>query len=321
MINIRSLTKEWIVRNGNRTNSSKKVDLGFSYLSKVYVTSPKIVDKGLFSKKYAAFTVKTSPFSFEVERRFNDFFWLRNSLVNEYPGVYVAPIDEKAVIRNKFDPVFLKERMFMLQEFMSSVCEHAELKLSPHLYVFLKCPEGESFDRARKELEKVINPNAVLAGGPINQKMFYQKNPIKVEHSTNKIGVARCRIDGSLKELHGAIDAAVKEFIPEYAKCRDTSLQLSLTLATAKTQADQLATELEALQKTASKFNDTVGRDSQYNWNSIETIYGSLCDTMKTYSRLDLTEVRVYLQTSSRFTATCIILLDTRKKSYSWCRI
>ena len=62
---------------------------------KVFVTkytsliSPKTVDKGLFSKKYTAFTVKTSPFGYEVERRFNDFYWLRTSLVNEYPGLYV----------------------------------------------------------------------------------------------------------------------------------------------------------------------------------------------------------------------------------------
>lgn len=62
---------------------------------KVFVTkytliiSPKTVDHGFFSKKYTAFTVKTSPFGYEVERRFNDFYWLRNSLVVEYPGIYV----------------------------------------------------------------------------------------------------------------------------------------------------------------------------------------------------------------------------------------
>jgi PX domain len=253
--------------------------------SKHLITSPKAVNKGLFSKTYTAFTVKTSPFSYEVERRFNDFYWLRTCLVNEYPGVYVAPIDEKVTVRNKLDPVFLKERIFMLQEFMNSISEHPELKLSPHLYIFLKCPEGESFEKSKKELEKVINPNAVLVGGPINLKMFYQKNPIKVEHTTNINGMARCRIDGPLKELHGAADAAIKEYLPAYSKCRETSLQLSLTLATAKTQIDQLASELETLQQTASKFNDTVGRDSNYNWSSLETIYGSLCDTLKTYSR------------------------------------
>lgn len=52
--------------------------------------SPKTVDKGMFSKKYTAFTVKTSPFGYEVERRFNDFYWLRTCLVNEYPGLYVG---------------------------------------------------------------------------------------------------------------------------------------------------------------------------------------------------------------------------------------
>ena len=53
------------------------------------MTSPRTVNKGMFSKKYTAYKLITSPFGFEVDRRFSDFWWLRSILQRDYPGVYV----------------------------------------------------------------------------------------------------------------------------------------------------------------------------------------------------------------------------------------
>lgn len=193
----------------------------------------------------------------------------------------VAPIDEKGGNRNKFDETFIKTRMFYLQEFMNSICEHPELKLSPHLYMFLKCQAGEPFEKAKKDLEKAVNPNAILAGGPINKKMFYLKNPIKVEHLVKIEGTVECKIDSKLKDIFVHTDTAVKEWLPAYAKCKNSSIQLAQTLALAKTQSDHLANDIELLHKTAAKFNDGVGRKSEYPWESLEVIYATLSDTIR----------------------------------------
>jgi hypothetical protein len=200
----------------------------------------------------------------------------------------VAPIDDKSGSRNKFDPEFLRIRNYYLQEFMNSITEHPELRLSPHLNLFLKCQDGEPFEKAKKDLEKVINPNSVLAGGPINKKMFYLKNPIKVEHLTRIEGSVECKIDSKLKDVFVHTDTALKEWMPAYAKCRQTSLLLSGTLDTAKNQAEQLATEIEALQKATSKLNDGLGRQSEYPWETLETIYSTLSDTLRGFSRTKL---------------------------------
>ena len=172
-----------------------------------------------------------------------------------------------------------------MQEFMNSITEHPELRLSPHLNLFLKCQDGELFDKAKKDLEKVINPNSVLAGGPINKKMFYQKNPIKVEHLTRIDGTVECKIDSKLKDVFVHTDIALKEWMPAYAKCRQTSLQLSGTIDTAKNQADQLAVEIEALQKATTKLNDGLGRQTPYPWDTLEIIYSTLGDTLRGLSR------------------------------------
>lgn len=43
----------------------------------------------MFSKKYAVYKVMTHPLKYEVKRRFNDFMWLRNMLVRDYPTCIV----------------------------------------------------------------------------------------------------------------------------------------------------------------------------------------------------------------------------------------
>ena len=193
----------------------------------------------------------------------------------------MAPIDDKGGSRNKFDPEFLRARMYYLQEFMNAITEHPELRLSPHLYIFLKSQDGEQLEKAKKDLEKVVNPNSVIAGGAINKKMFYQKNPIKVEHLVRVGGSVECKIDSKLKDLHTQADIAIKEWIPVYTKCKTLSRDLTLTLALGKSQADNLAAEIEALQKATCKFNDYVGRQSPFSWGTIEAIYATLADSIK----------------------------------------
>lgn len=53
------------------------------------ITGSKLVKGGLFSSSYVSFTIVVKPLGYTVERRFNDFLWLRNILSREYPGIYV----------------------------------------------------------------------------------------------------------------------------------------------------------------------------------------------------------------------------------------
>lgn len=58
--------------------------------------SPEIINKGIFSKKYAVYKLSTHPFKYEVKRRFNDFLWLRDILVRDYPTLYIPPMADKS---------------------------------------------------------------------------------------------------------------------------------------------------------------------------------------------------------------------------------
>jgi hypothetical protein len=72
--------------------------------------SPIKVKPGLLSKAYIAYEILTKPFNYKVQRRYNDFIWLRTILQKEYPGFYIPPLPEKGVKRS-FDEAYLVERM------------------------------------------------------------------------------------------------------------------------------------------------------------------------------------------------------------------
>jgi hypothetical protein len=59
---------------------------------KVMITNSKLVKGGLFSSSYVSYTIVVKPLGYCVERRFNDFLWLRNILSREYAGIYVRSV-------------------------------------------------------------------------------------------------------------------------------------------------------------------------------------------------------------------------------------
>jgi len=57
---------------------------------KIMVTNPKYHNNGVFRFGYTTFEVFTQPFNWRVTRRFKDFQWLRESLVNRFSASSVA---------------------------------------------------------------------------------------------------------------------------------------------------------------------------------------------------------------------------------------
>ena len=93
------------------------------------------------------------PFDYVVRRRFNDFVWLRETLVKEYPGCYIPPLPIKGVKRS-FDDSYVADRQNFLQIFLDQAAEHPEILASIYFSSFLKCKDQEMFDKMKKESNK-----------------------------------------------------------------------------------------------------------------------------------------------------------------------
>lgn len=124
------------------------------------LTSPEIINNGLFSKKYAVYKVVTHPFKYDVKRRYNDFLWLRMMLVRDFPTLFVMKIYQIPPMADKtqrsLDPDYLYKRASQLQQFLDGVIESEELRASLPLLCFLKCTKDDQWVQIKQELEKSV---------------------------------------------------------------------------------------------------------------------------------------------------------------------
>jgi len=83
-----------------------------------------IQQKGL-KQNYVVYKLTTSPYDWEVERRFNDFCWLRDMMFADFPFTFVPQIPEKEM-HNKDDASIIIKRRNWLQKFLDSIVDHPE---------------------------------------------------------------------------------------------------------------------------------------------------------------------------------------------------
>ncbi len=75
--------------------------------------SPEHIKNGFFFD-YVQYTIKTSPLGWAVKRRYNDFYWLRETLQKFHPGVFVPPIPKKKR-KNRFREDIIRKRMYIFE--------------------------------------------------------------------------------------------------------------------------------------------------------------------------------------------------------------
>lgn len=104
-------------------------------------------------------TTETNSPSFQssvvrVRRRFSDFFYLYNSLMNEFPASIVPPLPDKNRLDYlkgdlRFGPEFTLKRASSLTRFLTRISRHPVLKKSRVFYTFLESEDWNSFKKHR----------------------------------------------------------------------------------------------------------------------------------------------------------------------------
>ena len=108
-----------------------RTEIGSHPKSQCYILKCEKVKTGMFSSA-EEYTIQTLPFKYMVKRRYNDFLWLREKLVFDFPGFYVD------CVLMQIPPVLSKgNQEAFLQNFLNSLMERTELKNSQVLQDFL----------------------------------------------------------------------------------------------------------------------------------------------------------------------------------------
>ena len=122
----------------------------------ITISQPEKKKEGFLSKTYVTYQVHTMPASYMVRRRYTDFIWLRNALVNNFPTCVIPPIPKKTrlVGDNYANPINLK-RGRGLEKFMNYLAEDPIIKNSNIFYDFLNIESETNFNNKKKVYEKV----------------------------------------------------------------------------------------------------------------------------------------------------------------------
>ena len=113
----------------------------------------------LFSKAYMTYIIETSPLNLKVRRRYSDFEWLRQTLLNFYSSSVIPPIPKKNKIGgDRFDETFLIKRMRNLEKFLNALMDDPVIKSSQIIFDFLSIEEDNKFNEKKKFYNNFKSP-------------------------------------------------------------------------------------------------------------------------------------------------------------------
>ena len=140
-------------------------------ISKIQVVDPQRLGSGVNS--YVSYKVNTETdrkqfdqSRFTVVKRYSDFDWLRQHVVQTYPGVIVPPLPEKSVMK-KTESSFVEMRRRALQTFLNRIANHEVLSRDETFRRFLQ-DSADMFALHKKTVEEA---NDTKSGG-LASKLF-----------------------------------------------------------------------------------------------------------------------------------------------------
>eukprot|EP01135_Chromosphaera_perkinsii_P002862 Nk52_evm17s229 gene=Nk52_evmTU17s229 len=158
----------------------------------VEVSNPEKQGDGF--RSYVAYEInaKTSlpcykSYQMNVKRRYNEFSWLYNNLVANYPGIVIPPIPDKKLM-GKFQEKLLEERCNGFNMFLKRVARHPVLKTSPELVKFLD-PDQHIEKSEFKKIESREDGNLSL-----------QEHISKVMDSYSKLSISQSKMETFIGE-------------------------------------------------------------------------------------------------------------------------
>lgn len=106
---------------------------------------------GIFSSSFLFYTIKTDPVGWTIQRKDDDFYFLRTILKKTYPYVVIPPLPVK---KKKDSEKSIKRRQKYFTRFLSAVCRSEILKSNKFLVEWLRMTDIKAFAKLNKEEEK-----------------------------------------------------------------------------------------------------------------------------------------------------------------------
>ena len=121
----------------------------------VTVTSPKMESKFKGIKKFIAYQLLPSFAPEPVSRRYKNFDWLHQRLVDKFCLIPIPPLPDKQ-ISGRYEDQFIEHRRAQLQQFVDWVCRHPILSKCDVWMHFLTCKDQKNWKAGKRIAEKDV---------------------------------------------------------------------------------------------------------------------------------------------------------------------
>lgn len=229
----------------------------------------------MFLKGYTTFHINTQPFNWDVNRRFKDFEWLRQCLVNRYCASIVACLYQvpylpsKTLYSNYSETTEYRQQSF--QDFLSFILNHKTLVYSPELLAFLKLPDTE-FEKMRDKAQ--FGPFIPPA------KDFMCKGKSKELSSVaTATGIVEGRLDSNIRKLSRDVSILIVDTFSHFEEAVTICKQVEHHLEKLTECYSKLANQAEAI---ACKFNLVSEVNKFESFGRIGELYSSLSESFFT---------------------------------------
>ena len=182
----------------------------------IKISSPEKVGGGFFFKTYVTYLITINEPKLSVRRRYTDFVWLHQILLDLYPYILIPPIPKKLVGIDNLDKLFISKRMRYLEKFCRWLIINPIIKNSKLFYDFLSIENDEDFSKKKSEYQKMTKPMNLIEFHCINNKMNLLVNKEKetyfqkIIENTNNNEILLNNLCKSIKEQKFEFDILIE---------------------------------------------------------------------------------------------------------------
>ncbi|CAD8061070.1 unnamed protein product [Paramecium sonneborni] len=204
----------------------------------VCITKFEKIPGGLFSASYYTYIITTEPIGWNVQRRYNDFLWLREILSKLYPGRYIPPLPKKTVLKNDQE-LYLIKRMKFLEKFLQYLFQYELIRHDRWFQAFLSIKEEKDF----KHIQKLSTQISRVT---------------KLEQIISLDGQIQLQINDNLGSYNNESALLINSIEVNYKKLRKESKQLLLDFDQLSNTIYNMGQTCTDLYQFSNKFNQSI---------------------------------------------------------------
>jgi hypothetical protein len=253
----------------------------------------------IFTKAYMTYVIITNPLNLKVRRRYSDFEWLRQILLNFYSSSVIPPIPKKNKIGgDRFDETFLIKRTRNLEKFLNLLMEDPVIKVSQLLYDFLSIEEEDKFADKKKYynnfklpmyLRDYKSPTGKLDIAINEEREIYYQN---LKDNTELNQELLTKLNKNLKLLNGEITAVINRM-------------------------DEISKNCEELFLNSVKYSDANDvKISYYQLNDLFKHWSNALKKNSTLINVNIREYFKYTKNTFRSMKELLNVVDNYKQNY-----